>query len=99
VLGLRDEFEAAGHHVYLGDPASIRLYYSETNQLGLDLWMWREQGDLLAPVDEDPLVLWPGMHDRTSFPAAFVEQLTEVELHGALLPAPSPVEMLLAEHR
>jgi hypothetical protein len=99
VLALRDEIEAAGHHVYLGDPASIRLYYSETNQLGLDLWMWQEQGDLLVSADDDPLVLWPGMHDRASFPVAFVEQLTEIELEGTWLPAPSPVDVLLAEHR
>jgi hypothetical protein len=99
VLALRDEIEAAGHHVYLGDPGSIRLYYSEVNQLGLDLWMWHERGDLLVSVDEDPLVLWPGMHDRASFPAAFVEQLTEVELHGTWFPAPSPVDVLLDEHR
>jgi len=26
VLTLREEMEAAGHHAYLGDPASIRLY-------------------------------------------------------------------------
>ena len=99
MLALRGEIEAAGHHVYLGDPASIRVYYSELNQLGLDLWLWREQDDMLVSVDENPLVLWPGMHDRASFPAAFVEQLTEVELDGASLPAPSPVDVLLAEHR
>ncbi len=99
VLTLRDEIEAAGHHVCLGDPASIRLHYSEVNRLGLDLWMWHERGDLLDSVEDDPLVLWPGMHDRASFPAAFVEQLADVELHGTWLPAPSPVEVLLAEHR
>ncbi len=99
VLALRAEIEAASHHVFLGDPGSIRIYYSETNQLGLDLWLWREEGDLLVSVDENPLVLWPGMHDRASFPAAFVEQLTEVELDGRPYPAPSPVDVLLAEHR
>jgi len=99
VLALREEIEAAGHHVYLGDPGTIRLYYSDVNELGLDLWLWREQGDLLVSADENPLVLWPGMHDRASFPAAFVEQLTEVELAGRWFPAPSPVDLLLAEHR
>jgi hypothetical protein len=99
VLALRDDIEAAGHHVYLGDPATIRIYYSEQNQLGLDLWMWHERGDLLVSADDNPLVLWPGMHDRASFPVAFVERPTEVELHGMSLPAPSPVEVLLADHR
>jgi hypothetical protein len=59
VLALREEIEAAGHHISLGDPASIRLYDSETNQLGLDLWLWREEGELLVPVGDDPLVVWP----------------------------------------
>jgi hypothetical protein len=99
VLALRAEIEAAGHHVYLGDPASIRLFYSDVNQLGLDLWLWREEGDLFVQVDDDPLVLWPGMQDRSSFPTTFVERLTEVELAGMPLPAPSPVDLLLAQHR
>ena len=99
VLALREEFEAAGHRVYLGEPAAIRIYYSETNQISLDLWMWHEHGDLLVYEDANPLILWPGMHDRASFPAAFVDELGEVELHGRRLPAPAHAERLLAEHR
>ena len=99
VLALREEIEAAGHSVYLGEPAAIRIYYSETNQIGLDLWKWHERGELLVSEDENPLVLWPGMHDRTSFPVAFVDELGEVELAGRYLPAPEPAERLLAEHR
>jgi hypothetical protein len=99
VLALRDEIEAAGHSVYLGEPAAIRLYYSESNQISLDLWMWHERGDVLVSEDENPLILWPGMHDRTSFPAAYVADLGEVELAGRGLPAPGAAEQLLAEHR
>jgi hypothetical protein len=99
VLALREEIEAAGHSVYLGEPAAIRIYYSETNRISLDLWMWHERGDLLVSEDENPLILWPGMHDRTSFPASFVTELGEVELEGRPLPAPAAAAELLAEHR
>lgn len=98
VLGLRTEIEASGYHVFLGDPAVIRVHYSEANRLGLDLTLWHERGELLAS-DESPLDLWPGMHDRTSFPVSFVEHLTDVRLDGLSFPAPSPVDRLLAEHR
>jgi hypothetical protein len=99
VLALRGEIEAAGHSVDLGEPAAIRLYYSEANRISLDLWMWHERGELLVSEHENPLILWPGMHDRSSFPAAFVDELSEVELDGRRLPAPRPAERLLAEHR
>jgi len=99
ILSLREEIEAAGHSVYLGEPAAIRIYYSETNKISIDLWMWHERGDLLVSEDENPLILWPGMHDRTSFAAAFVDELDEVELDGRSLPAPADAERLLAEHR
>lgn len=99
VLALQEEIEAAGRSVYLGEPAAIRLYYSETNQISLDLWMWHERDGLLVSEDENPLILWPGMHDRTSFPASFVDELREVELEGRRLPAPEAAERLLAEHR
>ena len=99
VLALRDAIEAAGHPVYLGEPAAIRIYYSETNKISIDLWMWHERDDLLVSGDENPLILWPGMHDRTSFPASFVDELGEVELDGRCLPAPAAAEQLLSEHR
>ncbi len=73
MLTLREELEATGHRMFLGDPAVIRIQYSEANRLGLDLTLWHERGTLLVS-DESPLDLWPGMHDRTSFPARFVEQ-------------------------
>jgi hypothetical protein len=98
VLALREEIEAPGYRVFLGDPAVIRVHYSEANRLGLDLTLWHERGKLLVS-DESPLDLWPGMHDRTSFPASFVEHLTDVRLDGNPFPAPSPVDRLLAEHR
>jgi hypothetical protein len=98
VLGLREEIEAPGHRVFLGDRAVIRVHYSQANRLGLDLMLWHERGGLLAS-DESPLDLWPGMHDRTSFPVTFLEQLTEVQLDDHTFPAPAPVDRLLAEHR
>jgi len=98
VIALRDELEAPGYRLFLDDPAVIRVHYNETNRLGLDLTLWQEEGELLVS-GESPLDLWPGMHDRTAFPAAFVAELTEVELDGRRFPAPSPVDRLLAEHR
>jgi hypothetical protein len=98
VLALRTALEAPGYRVFLGDPAVIRVHYSEANRLGLDLTLWHERGELLVS-DESPIDLWPGMHDRTAFPASFVERLTEVWLDGRPFPAPSPVDRLLAEHR
>lgn len=99
VLALRGEIEAAGHVVDLSESAAIRISYSETNRISLDLWMWHERGDLLVSEDENPLILWPGMHDRTSFPAAFLDEPGEVELAGRELPAPGQAERVLAEHR
>jgi LicD family len=98
VLTLRDEIERPGHRLFLGDPAVIRVHYSEVNRLGLDLTLWHERRGLLVSA-ESPLDLWPGMHDRTSFPAAFLERLTEVQLEGRRFPAPSPADRLLAEYR
>jgi hypothetical protein len=98
MLTLREELEATGHRMVLGDPAVIRIHYSEANRLGLDLTLWHERGTLLVS-DESPLDLWPGMHDRTSFPARFVEQFAEVRLNGRAFPAPSPADRLLTEHR
>jgi hypothetical protein len=98
VVALREEIEAYGHSLFLDDPAVIRLHYSESNRLGLDLTLWHERDGLLA-CDESPLDVWPGMHDRLSFPAGVVERLTEVELDGRSYPAPADAERLLAEHR
>jgi hypothetical protein len=98
VLTLRDEIEQPGYRVSLGDPAVIRVHYSEANRLGLDLTLWHERRGMLVS-DESPLDLWPGMHDRTSFPATYLERLTEVRLDGRAFPAPCPVNRLLTEHR
>ncbi len=98
VLTLRDEIEQPGYRLFLGEPAVIRVHYSETNRLALDLTLWRERGGRLVS-DESPLDLWPGMHDRTSFPAAYLDRLTEVRLDGRPFPAPTPVNRLLADHR
>ncbi len=98
VLALRDEIEQPGHRLFLGDPAAIRVHYSDANRLGLDLTLWHERDGMLVS-DESPFDLWPGMHDRTSFPVSFLDRLTEVHLDGRPLPAPTPVDTLLAEHR
>jgi|SRR5579859_424517 len=98
VLALRDELEQDGHALFVGDPAVIRVLFSETNRLALDLTLWHERGGLLVS-DEGPLDLWPGMHDRTAFPPALVAELAPVELNGRLLPAPARAERLLSEHR
>lgn len=98
VLALRDELEAGGHRLFLGDPAVIRVWFSDRNRIALDLTLWHERDGLLVS-DEGPLDLWPGMHDRTAFPPEYVAELADVELDGRRLPAPVAAERLLSDHR
>jgi hypothetical protein len=98
VVALRDEIEAPGHVLSLADRAAIRVHYTEANRTAVDLTVWHERDGHLHST-ESPLHLWPGMHDRTSFPVELVETLGEVMLNGRRLPAPSDPHRLLAEHR
>src|SRR5690348_12838757 len=53
LLALRVEIEAAGHSMHLEEPGAVRIYYSETNQISIDLWKWYERGELLVSEDEN----------------------------------------------
>ena len=95
---LRDEIEATGHELTVIDEFTFRVHYSEVNRTALDVTVWHERDGLLHSM-ENPVHLWPGMHDRSAFPAELVETLGEVTLHGRRLPAPSDPHRLLEQHR
>jgi len=97
VIALRREIEATGHVLSVTD-AVVRIHYSAVNRTALDVSVWHER-DRLLHVSESPLNLWPGMHDRTSFPVELVATLGEVTLNGRRLPAPSDPHRLLEQHR
>jgi len=97
VVALREELEAPGH-VLFAHPRAVWMHYSAVNQTPLDLTVWNERDGRLHST-ESPLHLWPGMHDRTSFPVELVETLGEVTLNGRRLPAPSDPYRLLDQHR
>jgi hypothetical protein len=98
VVALREEIEATGHVLSVRDAFAVRVQYSAVNRTALDLTVWHERDGLLH-ASENPLHLWPGMHDRSSFPAELVETLGEVTLNGRRLPAPSDPHRLLEQHR
>jgi len=98
VVALRQEIEATGHVLTVIDDYAVRVHYSAVNRIALDLTVWHER-DKLLHATENPLHLWPGMHDRSSFPPELVETLGEVTLHGRRLPAPSDPHRLLEQHR
>ena len=97
VVALREELEAPGH-VLFAHPGTVGIHYSAVNHTALDLTVWHERDGLLHST-ESPHHMWPGMHDRTSFPVELVETLGEVTLNGRRLPAPSEPHRLLEEHR
>ena len=97
VLALTKEIEAAGHVVDLGDPAVIRVRYSEINEQHLDLFLWTEaDGQLHSTMD--PEFDWQGIRSN-SFSTRFIERLEPVTLYDKSLPAPSPRHEFLVDHR
>jgi hypothetical protein len=96
VLALADEFEAAGHRLETNHHGLIRILYSKTNELQLDLFMWRADEGALQPLVGGA---WPGMGSRLAFPERFIAPLGVVSLHGRTYPAPGSVDEFLREHR
>ena len=97
VLALRDEIERAGYAMSV-DGATIQVFYSELNHASVDVYVWTRQDGLLTYRESD-FMIWPGMHDRTAFPPAYLDRLERVSLHGREFWAPSPVDRFLSEHR
>ncbi len=98
VLSLATEIESAGHQLDTSNPLVVRINLSPVNTQHVDIYAWREEGDMLRltwPQGVD----WPGMKDRDDFPVGFVDHLEPVVLEGRELMAPSPVERFLVEHR
>lgn len=98
VCAMRADVEAAGYRFNDHVEAAIRIEYSERNAQHIDLFLWYEQGDVLAS-HEDPIFEWPGMHDRSTFPRHFVEPMEAIELYGRRYPVPTPTHEFLVEHR
>jgi hypothetical protein len=99
ILALEAEIAARGHVVDIdsGDGA-IRIQYSAANEQHLDLFWWREENGRLTS-DEPGYYEWPGLHNRTSFPPGYLDDLQPVTLYGRRYPAPSPVHDFLVDHR
>jgi hypothetical protein len=99
ILALEPEIVARGYAIDTSSgPGSIRIRYSRANELHVDLFWWRDQdGHLVSDFSAD--YEWPGLHNRTSFPAGYLDQLQPVYLYGRQYPAPSPVHDFLVEHR
>lgn len=98
VLRLAPEVEQAGYVIKTVSDAVVRISYSAINDAHVDLFAWREEAGSLSH-DEDPALQWPGMTDRTTFPASYVEALSSVELHGRSFPAPGDPHGFLRDHR
>jgi len=103
VLALEEEFAAAGHHLerpglWRGHRGVIRIRYSKVNRAHLDLFMWQVCDGVVLPL-EGAGEGWPGMAGRLVFPERFITPLGEVSLNGRRVPAPTPVEEFLREHR
>jgi LicD family len=96
ILALEPEVAVAGHRLQLRD-RFVRVSYSAVNEVHLDLFLWAREGDRMQPVrDFDE---WPGNAGRSSFPSAYLDEPERLALHGRELPAPSPVDRFLVEHR
>jgi hypothetical protein len=99
VRALAPEIRAAGH--YLVPTGQLAVLYSPINWNRLDFTVWRERDGKLTLEDEwDARLSFPGMPpERYAFPASYVETLEQVPFYDRTMPAPSPVDRLLAEHR
>ena len=97
ILALKAEIEAAGHTVTRPEPAVIRIDYSAANSANLDLFLWQEEDEMLT-ADFDPSYDWPGVEGHR-FPKQYVMNLKPVSIGKLSLPAPSPVDRFLTDHR
>lgn len=94
MCSLEDEVNRAGYHfVSDEDHFCWRIRFSKTNELGVHLSPWREDGGLLKRRN-----LWKRIPDQ-SFPLKYLENLEPVNLYGKSFPAPSPLHDFLVHHR
>jgi hypothetical protein len=98
LLALRPEIERAGYKLQREGPSTIRVQYSQANDLSLDIYYWSAREGILS-CEEDEAWVWPGMNDRIAFPQEYVERLEPVVLYGREFPAPFPPHALLNDHR
>jgi hypothetical protein len=88
-----------GYHLDVLNPDVTRLNYSYVNKIHVDLFPWTRDREGILHTNFDPGHSWPGMYDRGSFSASYVDRLGSVTLHGRSYPAPSPVDQFLRDHR
>lgn len=93
--GLHAEIVEAGFHVLHHRGKRMKIVYSPTNQLGIDLYRFHLD-DGLAVYGESHK---RGEGRRWSFPERFIENVETVHLGAHPFPAPSPVVPFLVEHR
>jgi len=97
ILALEPRIEAAGHTLVRPEPAVIRINYSAANSANLDIFLWQRDGETLT-AEFDPSYDWPGVQGHR-FPRGYVEKLESIGVGDLVLPAPSPVDRFLTEHR
>jgi LicD family len=99
ILALEPEITAHGYVVDTeSGEGAIRIRYSAVNEQHLDLFWWRDENRTMTS-DEPGTYDWPGRHNRTAFPASYLEDMEPVWLCGKQYPAPSPVDDFLVDHR
>jgi LicD family len=99
VRALRPEIEAAGHWLDDSDyPGELRIQLSKTNNIPVDLFVWADHDGLLTRPSSSEWD-WPGMQDRVTFPASFLDPTGRVLLHGRAYPAPRGPHDFLRLHR
>jgi hypothetical protein len=86
------------YEIDLATPDVIFVHFSSVNRQHADLFPWDRVDGRLTPRFEAPLA-WPGISERESFPARFIEDLEPVSLAGHAFSAPSPVHEFLERHR
>ena len=98
VLALTPTIARDGYSLDDSHPAVLRVQYSPTNQRHVDLMPWSDvDGELRDRHEAEEQ--WPGMAGRAWFPRSYVEDLTELPIHGRLYPAPARYDDFLRLHR
>lgn len=97
IFALKPEIEASGYAVSRPEPAVIRIDYSAVNRANLDIFLWREENGALTS-EFDPSYDWPGVEGHR-FPKDYVASLEPVQIGDLSLPAPTPLDRFLVEHR
>jgi LicD family protein len=98
VLALGPEIERAGHRLDTSHPGMLQIMFSARNARHLDLFPFRIDAGIVTmahPVGYN----WPGTAGTRPFPVSYIEAMGPVVVEGLELPAPSPVERFLIDHR